>query len=469
MKSTMTLRSRVAVAGLLGVFLLPGLACDTVDDLMAVRDPERIKEEVLEDAKLANTLVASAIGDFQVAYDDPFIWVGEMLTDEMITGINWEDYARVNERLVIYSEGPADAMFSELSGARYTAELAYGKLVGMESAAVTDDMLATTLAYAGYAYVLLGDAMCEATIDEGSELYTPQQLYGFAIDRFTEALSLADDADLQALARTGLARAHLNRLEYAEAMQFANLVPADFVWWSEYVEDTRADNALYGEVTGANHTMGVHPRFLNGGWGLWTQPVPDALQTDPRIQHTPTASTGHNGFSPLYKPFQSLPYSGFTGNTIADGAPLEDEDGVLLYQRPTDIKVASYLEARHHYYEAGLVSGTLSDAEVLAFVNERRAFGNQATIADGDLTHQELIAELREQRARDNFFGGFRLGDLRRYDRQTAAGQTAADPMHSFPTGQHPVASWGSYETSTCFPLPLEEYQGNPNITDPNA
>ncbi len=192
--------------------------------------------------------------------------------------------------------------------------------------------------------------------------------------------------------------------------------------------------------------------------------MPDALQTDPRIQHMPEWDAGHNGFSPLYKPFQSLPYSGFTGNTIADGAPLDDEDGVLLYNRDTDIKVASGLEARHHYYEAGIQSGAVSDADVLAFVNERRAFGNQAEILAADITHDELIAELREQRARDMFFGGFRLGDLRRYARQPGA-----DPGHAFPEGDHPVVSWGDYETSTCFPLPLEEYQGNPNITDPNA
>jgi hypothetical protein len=460
MTGTKTLWSRGVMLTLVGALVLPGVACDAIDDLMSVRDPERIQEETLEDEKLANTLVASAVGDFQVAYDDPFIWVGQMLTDEMVTGINWEDYARVNERLVLYNEGPADAMFSELSGARYTSELAYDKLVGMESPKVTGDMLATTLAYAGYSYILLGDAMCEATVDEGADLYTPEQLYGFAIERFTEALSQATDADLQNLARVGLARAHLNRLEYSQAMSFASAVPTDFVWWSEYVDDTRADNALYGEVHGANHTMGVHPRFLNGGWDYWEDPVPDALQTDPRIQHMPDWDAGHNGFSPLYKPFQSLPYSGFTGNTIAAGAELDDEDGVDLYQRATDIKVASYLEAQHHYYEAGLQSGSLTDAEVETFVNARRAFGNQAPVSG--LTHAELIAELREQRARDNFFGGFRLGDLRRYAKQ------GAGPAHSFPTGQHPVVSWGDYNTATCFPLPLEEYQGNPNISDPN-
>ena len=54
------------------------------------------------------------------------------------------------------------------------------------------------------------------------------------------------------------------------------------------------------------------------------------------------------------------------------------------------------------------------EAGVLAFVNARRAVGNQASVT---LTGQALTNELRKQRAKDLFMGGFRLGDLRRWDR----------------------------------------------------
>jgi hypothetical protein len=55
--------------------------------------------------------------------------------------------------------------------------------------------------------------------------------------------------------------------------------------------------------------------------------------------------------------------------------------------------------------------------------------------------------------------GGFRLGDLRRY-----AAQGINDPMHTFPSGPHPNAQWGNYGDAVCWPIPLQEYVGNPNI-----
>jgi len=105
-------------------------------------------------------------------------------------------------------------------------------------------------------------------------------------------------------------------------------------------------------------------------------------------------------------------------------------------------------------YEAMLEQGG-NEAEVLAFVNERRAVGNQDPV---DLSGDALKMELRDQRGRDLYLAGYRLGDLRRWLRN-------GDDM--FPTGQHPNEQWGQYGTATCFPLPLEEYEGNPNLEVP--
>jgi hypothetical protein len=456
------MRGGVAKWALVGALAVAAAGCNAVDRLMEVKNPERLRQQDLTDQKLVDVLVNSAQGNFQVAYDDPFIWVGEMLTDELITGVNWEDYKRANNRQVIYYEGPADVMFSELERARYIAELSYKNLSEMDPALVSGDQFAKVLGYAGYAYILMGDALCEATLDESAETYTPQELYGFAIDRLTEALGRASDADLRNWINVGLARASLDRLEYANAMQYAGAVTAtNFVYWVDYVDDTRADNALYGNVHGANDNMGMSPRFLNGGWDYWLKDVPDALQTDPRIQHQSTWHTGHDAITPLYKMYQSWSYSGFTDKTIADGAVQDSDTGVPLYQRGTSIKLASYLEARHIYYEAGLWSGGVSEAEVLDFVNQRRAFGNEAPVT---LSGEDLKTELREQRARDLFMGGFRLGDLRRY-----MAQGNPPPQHSFPTGLHPSPERGNYLTDTCFPIPIGEYQGNKNIKDPHT
>ena len=103
--------------------------------------------------------------------------------------------------------------------------------------------------------------------------------------------------------------------------------------------------------------------------------------------------------------------------------------------------------------------GTGPEGTTLEWVNKRRAFGKQPPV---NLSGDELMSELREQRARDLFLGGFRLGDLRRYERQGIN-----DPRHQFPTGPHPVSHRGEYGTDTCFPIPLAEYVGNKHLKNP--
>jgi hypothetical protein len=107
----------------------------------------------------------------------------------------------------------------------------------------------------------------------------------------------------------------------------------------------------------------------------------------------------------------------------------------------------------HNYYEAAGPSGTGPEGTTLDFVNKRRAVGRQAPVT---LTGAALMTELREQRFRDLFMGGFRIGDLRRWKAQGVG--------DFFPKGTHPNPVLGEYGTAECFPIPLSEYIGNPNI-----
>jgi hypothetical protein len=111
----------------------------------------------------------------------------------------------------------------------------------------------------------------------------------------------------------------------------------------------------------------------------------------------------------------------------------------------THIKFATGLEARYIVAEAdGPTAATLT------FVNARRAVGGQAAVT---LAGAALITELRDQRARDFFLTGQRLGDLRRYDK------TGTD---LFPKGKYPVFP-DPYGALKCFIVPLNEKAGNPN------
>ena len=436
--------SRV-LALVLGVSLAAG-ACSTVDDLLEAENPGAVDESLLNDAALVRVLVNSVVGALGAMYDDPFIWRGSMFTDEQITGVNWENTARLSQRLIQYNEGDANGMFGAVSRYRFLADSVTGRLRNLLESPQDDEDMALVLAHAGYSYTLMAEVMCEATINVGPDIYTPVQLAQFAIERFEEAIQVANaagEAEIEDLARTGLARAALLAGDNAAVMSAAAGVSEDFAWWVEYDQEV-ADNQMYVGVTGGNHRIGVHPSFLNGQFG--EQGIVET-QTDPRIQHTTEWSLGHNALTKLYKPYQSLPYSEFNGETIAEGGE------PVLYDRGTDIKLASYLEAMHHYYEAAGPTGSGPEGTTLEFVNSRRAFGNQDPV---NLSGDALMAELRDQRGRDLYLGGFRLADLRRWMAQGIG--------NFFPSGQHPTVEWGQYGDATCFPLPLDEYVGNPNI-----
>lgn len=435
-----------------GSWLLLG-GCSITDDLLEANNPAQIREDQLADETLVSVLVSSVPGSLSTMYTG-YIIRSSVFTDEMLYGINDEQSARLNQRIVRFDEGNAATAFSTTSRYRFLSDSITSRLRGLLPRLsppvdpASDRRLALVLAHSGYSLTLMGEQMCEATINVGDKLYTPKELGELAIPRFEEAIAVAtavgaSATDVLNLARTGLARAALLAQNKARAVSAAAQVPANFVWWVEY-KDQIQNMGLVGNVTGANHNLGVGIKFLNG-------PYPQlnivATQTDPRIQHFPSWRLGHNQLTRLYTPYQPLRYSGYNGQTQATGGK------PILFTNDTDIQLASGVEAWHHYYEAAGPDATGPGGTTLEFVNTRRAFGNQAPVT---LSGAELMAELREQRGKDLFLGGFRLGDLRRW-KDTGIGDF-------FPTGIHPNAQWGPYGDATCFPLPDDEYEGNKNI-----
>jgi hypothetical protein len=433
-------------------------ACSAFDDILEVTNPDELNEELLQDEALISTLVSSVKGDFDEVFDDPFIWRGSMFTDETLTGINWEGTARLNQRLVEFDEGDADGMFSDLSRARAQGDSIAVRLQTLLENPGTDERMAKVLAYAGYSYIIMADAMCEATINSGATIHTPLELYQFAVDQLTAALTVATAGghqDYMDLANVGLSRAHLNLGNYGSVAGFAGAVTPGFMWYADYTDsDPAVYNVLESRVNGTNHSLGVHPHFAGAGGATDIDDInnPDltAELTDPRIQHLPQWRLGHNQLTPLYTPYASMMMDNWDGTlTVANGDEPEE------IERGSRIAFASDLEAQHNMHEAALVSGG-AEGPVVTFVNARQAVGNQTATTP---TGQALIDELRDQRGRDFFLAGYRLGDLRRWLRQ-------GDDM--FPSGEHTNAQWGNYGTATCFPMPLEEYEGNPNISIPS-
>lgn len=471
------------------------LACTAscgVGDVLEVENPTQIPTGSLDDPKLMDVQVNGVIESFQNAYVEPVIEYSNFLTDEVLTGLNFEDYARVNQRIASYLEGPTNMIFGELSRSLRLGNDVAERIRRWDEADNTSkdfrSPLATTLVMAGYSATVLAENMCQSVIspdpdNPSSEVLSQDQTFQAAIPYFNEALTVATAAgltNLANLARTGLARAYLGMGSWDSAAAYASQVPPTFKWWLDFTATIGGRNPLSGISRGGNFThginplfTGVHPSFNGTGFNFRDDNI-IAPQTDPRIQHDPTDRTGHNGLTPLYKLRAGLRYSAYSGKTFAPasaacptctGTPVSDTTTFVYIARfDTDILLADYVEAQHQYFEALANKDIAANgAAVLAFVNARRAVGNQPAVT---LSGQALKTELRNQRARDLFMGGFRLPDLRRWTRfDPGNGPFAAGSY--FPTGTHPNPTWGQYGTWTCFPIPLQEYEGNPNLPRP--
>ena len=490
----MTQRNHIrfaAVVGLTSALALLG-GCGVVDDVLTVENPSQVPITDLDNISketLIPILVNGAIGDFTHMYDDPFIWRGSMLTDEQVTGINWEQTARLNLRIVQFKEGDADLMFGSISRALRQAGDGTAKLRTLVDTPNADRRLATTLAFTGYSYVVMGEAMCQAIVSTfdwatgiitpGDHFLTPDSLFQRALPALQEAVAVAtaaNDTSILNLARVGLARAYLSLNDKANTKIWAALVPLGFKYTLEFAGGSapaRQNNTLWTRVTGPNHALGMSPWFLQtgndqtpmtGGLPFGEQKL-KKYESDPRIQHTSSWTYGHNALTKLYKPYQGLRFTGYTGKRLGNGVDtlnIKEGTDVKLFEQATGIVLADYVEAQHDLAEADGPT-----AATVAFINARRAVGFQPalTLVPG-VDDAAIMAELRNQRARDLFMGGFRLPDLRRWTRfDPGNGPFAAGSY--FPTGTHPNPTWGQYGPWTCFPIPIQEYEGNENLQRP--
>ena len=271
-----------------------------------------------------------------------------------------------------------------------------------------------------------GDAANSSyTSAAGAEALTLEWSRSVKGELAAQAAGGADGEHILNLARVGAARAALQRGDRDAAIEFASQVPEDFVAYVRYVETpTNQRNYFWTATTGTNHTLGVDEKFRD--------------LNDTRVRHMAEGRTGHNQATILYTPVQSPAFADWDPTV-----PMDVSDSTLIaelgFKQGTDMILASYLEAQYILAEAG----GMSAAELRAFINERRAVGGQGDFTGTDA---ELQAELRDQRRRDFFLSGHRLGDLRRY--------LALYGVDEFPSGPHPNDEewgWGNYGSATCF------------------
>jgi starch-binding outer membrane protein, SusD/RagB family len=437
---------------LLGAMLTGAVGCN---DFLRAENPGAIEQEDVGNPAYTTLLVNGVIGEFQPAFTSVALH-SAVLTDELSNWHGFVDYIEIDRRAITYQTGTySGAVYIPLHMTRFAADttaVLLQKFLG--AAAQSDTRLARVYAYGGYAYTLLAEQMCASPISR-SRAYTPDELFGFALDRFTSTITVAQAARNSAaaitpattastaevaradslinLARVGSARALLNLNRKTEAAAMAALVPAGFEFRVYHsANSARETNPFYGAGSGGPNAQWIGVTY-----------TPFETISDPRAPHS--AAPEKMQQDQALAPHSPLAFSTYSGTV--NGAD---------FTQAASVRFASGLEAQYIVAEAQGNTGTN-----VAFVNGRRSIGGLAPLVAP--TDAQYFAALREQRMIDLWLAGYRLGDLRRYKRYQG--------VDLYPSGAYRGPSnlalppeFGNVE---CWPIPLSEYNGNPNLPKP--
>jgi hypothetical protein len=403
----------------LALALLAGVAAAGCDDFVTVSNPNVVTQDGIDPARDGDMLSRSAFQDFATAVGDLTLY-GAWLTTELWVGDSSEDRNQFGRREVTPSNSRLnDDLWARFARGLATSEDAVDLLAG--ATGTPPASLARVQLAAGYSYLNMAEAFCAGAVRGGPPLNEGQMLER-AVERLTAARATAlaaggpEGTQLASAAAVGLARAHLTAGRRPEAAAAAAQVPAGFEMLLHNIDDpanrARLGNKLY-EATVARAAAVVPPVY---------RAMADA--GDPRIRYRDRGVNAYDGFLRF---FSQEKYGSWA-------APY---------------RLASGLEARYLAVEA-----RADAAEMLGFVNERRAAGGLAPLGGG--TAAELLPALLEQKSRDFWIEGKRIGDWHR--------NGDAVPNVIVPGSAYYKPASGPVSDDRCIPLPLAETNNNPNF-----
>jgi hypothetical protein len=428
--------------------------CD-FDEILSVELPGQVLASDLENRELANILVRSVISDVECSWSH-YVAAAAHHGDEYMNSSgnlwfrNWGQ-RRIEANDERFSSGTCNqpyAFYGPLHTARFQAEDIYRRLTSEAFDGIPDleRSLATVRAYGAFALVALGEGFCEMSVPDeegvpGPHL-TPSQVLERAEARFTEALSLAEQAnnnDIRQMALIGRARVRLNLGDFTGAITDAGEVTPGYVKVA-----TRGDgstrrfnfsyNSLNSRIQARHGTISDH--FRNLTIDAQGRPTIGDGAEDPRVVTFPVEGlSGHNGTTPSW----------FHDKYLSRSDP---------------ITIASYKEARLIQAEALVRAGDPEAAR--GIINSRRS---ELALPTFDLpaSEAEMIDLVLEERRRDLFVeGGHRFNDMLRYRGTPHEIPFLGEPTSIHPDGLDTIGA--AYGDATCFPLPALERIGNPNV-----
>jgi starch-binding outer membrane protein, SusD/RagB family len=401
-------------------------ACDS---FFEVRTPGVVEASSLDPIADGPMFAASAFQSLTAAIPNTIIY-GSWFTGESRVGDTFPTRNEFGRRTVSETNSSLSAdVWNPLVRAIAAGEVVVELLDGSPGA---DLSVARGALTSGFGLVFLGESFCEGTMRgpggvPGNKM-TQAELIQAAITRFDKAIASAtaagaSGASIADAARVGKGRALLQLRRGAEAAQAVTGVAPTFAFNLVYVDQSDARARLSNGVFGSSF-RGTRPNLVVSpfirGIGRDITGAPANPTGDPRMQFLNTNSFGQDQELPFFDQRKI--------NSWADG-----------------IRLASGLEAQYI-----AVEGRNQPAEMLAFVNERRAVGGEGPYAGSN-----LLGEFLRQRTIDFWLEGKRMGDLQRHG-NLLPGLT--------PPGDYYKANIGAVGTGTCYPIPQSEKTANPNI-----
>jgi hypothetical protein len=403
--------------------MLPAVACD---DFLSVETPNVIDVSTLDPSADPSVLSLSAQQNLATAVGLANLHSGYVVWEA------WNGFPTVQlEDFGLRSVAPDNPLLSNnvwapLSTALRSADDAVATLRKATGERAKLEEIRSSLV-AGFGAVYIGEIFCQGVINGGPPLTTAQMLDS-ASARFTDAINGgrtlaasttgATQSSANAIvnaALVGRARARLQAGRGAEAAADADQVAAGYRFDLLYVDNPAA-----------------RVRLANTLWRLTLDQAqvvvaPAFRVNDPRlpwIAPTSAQPRANDGITEFYQ----------QGKWRSYGAP---------------IRLASKIEAQ---YIAAEARGT---ADMLTFIAAQRAANSQPPYT-GPTSASAVLTEMMEQRGREFWLEGKRLGDFRRNPNNVL--HVPLPGSAYFKPGLNPVGSM------VCMPIPTTETTTNPNF-----
>ena len=415
----MPITNRIARALLAGVAAASLAGCT---DFLSVKQPTVIDASQLDPVNDAPVLANSAMQNMAAAYGW-LIMYSSWMSGEADVAETFPTRNEFGRRDIVASNGSLNTdVWQPLSASAASTYLVLERSLPTPTTNVNYEKAHFALAWS---FVFMAENFCVGTVRAGPKL-TAAAMLDSAIVHFASAITIGvaagttESIGLANASRVGSARAKLQKGDLAGAIADANSVPAAFVYNLSYFDDlsnrTRVGNRLW-QFTADRGSIAVAP-----AWRVADPRVPQRLA-----------------------PASLLPQD--SNYPVDRGAPYVIQDKYTGFAAP--IRLASKMEADYIAAEAG------GNATQLNLIQARRAANGQPAYS-GATDNASVLAEFETQRGLEFFLENKRLGDMVR--------NGAAVKFVPVPGSAYFKAGFAPVGNQSCFPLPLQETDNNPNF-----